>query len=136
MAMQLWYFGCQSVSGETLVVFVMAAFRPPSMIAVSPMARTKVRHYNSEISLVTENYSAGFQRRIGLRAAATSSRRLMRVECGAVFTRLGVASASTAMERIASMNKSHSCFDSDSVGSIIIAPGTMSGKAVVYGWKP
>src|SRR5580704_4908785 len=57
---------------------------------------------------------ADFQRRIGLRAAAASS----------------------AMERIASMNKSHSCFDSDSVGSIIMAPGTISGKAVVYGWKP
>ena len=42
----------------------------------------------------------------------------------------------TAMERIASINKSHSCFDSDSVGSIIIAPGTMSGNAVVYGWNP
>src|ERR1700691_132835 len=76
-------------------------------------------------------YWAGFHRRIGLRAAATSSRRPTRVEWGAVFTRSGVASASAAMERIASMNRSHSCFDSDSVGSIIMAPGTMSGKAVV-----
>src|ERR1700691_2341969 len=80
-------------------------------------------------------YSAGFQRRIGLRAAATSSRRPTRVECGAVFTRSGVASASAAIERIAAMNRSPSCFDSDSVGSIIKAPGTISGKAVVYGWK-
>ena len=34
------------------------------------------------------------------------------------------------MDRIASTNRSHSCFDSDSVGSIIIAPGTISGNAV------
>src|ERR1700752_1904036 len=73
----------------------------------------------------------GFQRRIGFRAAATSSRRPTRVECGAVFTRLGSSSVSAAIERIASMNKSHSSLDSDSVGSIIIAPGTISGNAVV-----
>src|SRR5258708_10498209 len=32
--------------------------------------------------------------------------------------------------------ESHSSFDSDSVGSIINAPGTINGNAVVYGWNP
>src|SRR5437879_1028689 len=73
----------------------------------------------------------GFQRRMGLRAAPTSSRRPTRVECGAVFTRSGSAAASSAIERMASMNRSHSSLDSDSVGSIIMAPGTMRGNAVV-----
>ena len=48
------------------------------------------------------------------------------------FTRLGIGfSASSAIARIASMNRSHSSRDSDSVGSIISAPGTISGNAVV-----
>src|SRR5207245_2614803 len=73
----------------------------------------------------------GFQRRTGLRAAPTSSRRPTRVECGAVFTKSGCVAASSAIERMASIKRSHSSLDSDSVGSIIIAPGTMSGNAVV-----
>src|SRR5215471_388804 len=79
---------------------------------------------------------AGFHRSVGLRAAATSSRRLTRVVCGACLTMSGVSAASLAMFFIASMKRSHSSFDSDSVGSIISAPGTMRGNAVVYGWKP
>ncbi len=73
----------------------------------------------------------GFQRSTGLRAAPTSSSRPTRVECGAVFTSSGSLAASSAMERMASMNRSHSSFDSDSVGSIISAPGTIKGNAVV-----
>src|SRR5262249_29414411 len=79
---------------------------------------------------------AGVQRRIGLRAAPTSSRRRTRVECGAFFVISGVCAASSAIDFIASMKRSHSSFDSDSVGSIMSAPGTISGNAVVYGWKP
>src|SRR5215469_13923732 len=78
-----------------------------------------------------EECALGLQRRMGLRAAVTSSRRLTRVECGAVLTISGFVAASSAIERIASTNRSHSCFDSDSVGSIISAPGTISGNAVV-----
>ena len=48
---------------------------------------------------------AGFQRRMGLRAACTSSSRETRVECGAVFTSSGFSSASLAIERIAAMNR-------------------------------
>src|ERR1700730_15462646 len=84
----------------------------------------------------SDSWREGSQRRIGLRAAPTSSRRRTRVECGAVLTRSGLLAASSAIERMASMKKSHSSFDSDSVGSIINAPGTIRGKAVVYGWKP
>src|SRR4029077_7134 len=73
----------------------------------------------------------GFQRRTGLRAAPTSSKRPTRVECGAVFTKSGCVADSSAIEFIASMKRSHSSLDSDSVGSIIMAPGTMSGNAVV-----
>src|SRR5579871_388036 len=83
-------------------------------------------------SLRERNYLLdGFQRRIGLRAAATSSRRLTRVVYGACFTNSGSSAASFAMFFIASMKRSHSSFDSDSVGSIMRAPGTMSGNAVV-----
>src|SRR5204863_6924916 len=77
--------------------------------------------------------AAGFQRKIGLRAAPTSSRRRTRVVCGAVFTISGFVAASSAMAFMASMKRSHSSLDSDSVGSIIIAPATISGNAVVYG---
>src|SRR6267142_1766304 len=73
----------------------------------------------------------GFQRNTGFLAAPTSSRRPTRVECGAVFTNSGFVAASSAIERMASMKKSHSCRDSDSVGSIIMAPGTINGNAVV-----
>src|SRR6267143_1092447 len=61
---------------------------------------------------------AGFQRSIGLRAAPTSSSRRTRVVCGAVFTISGFVAASSAMDFIASMKRSHSDLDSDSVGSI------------------
>src|ERR1700680_910363 len=73
----------------------------------------------------------GFQRRMGFRAAVTSSRRPTRVECGAVFTKSGCVAASSAIDFIASMKRSDSSLDSDSVGSIILAAGTMSGDAVV-----
>src|SRR5262249_46479686 len=43
-------------------------------------------------------------RNTGLRPAVVSSTRLVRVECGAVFTRFGSDSASRAIEIIASMN--------------------------------
>src|ERR1700675_2693935 len=79
---------------------------------------------------------AGFQRKIGLRAAPTSSRRRTRVVCGAVFTISGFVAASSAIGFLASINRSHSSLDSDSVGSIISAPATISGNAVVYGWNP
>src|SRR5207249_2191698 len=62
------------------------------------------------------------QRSTGLRAAITSSRRVTRVECGAVFTFSGSATHSSAMSRIAAMNRSNSSLLSVSVGSIIIAP--------------
>src|SRR6202043_24897 len=58
----------------------------------------------------------GFQRRMGFRAAVTSSRRPTRVECGAVFTNSGCVAASSAIDFIASMKRSHSSLDSDSVG--------------------
>ena len=47
---------------------------------------------------------AGFQRSTGLRAAAASSRRPMRVECGAFKTSSGSSRASFAIARMASMN--------------------------------
>ena len=43
----------------------------------------------------------------------------------------GDEAASGAMERIASTKASSSCFPALSVGSIIKAPGTISGKEVV-----
>jgi hypothetical protein len=51
-----------------------------------------------------EDFAAGFQRSTGLRAAAASSSRPMRVECGAFRTVSGSSTASRAIERIASIN--------------------------------
>src|SRR3984893_14330162 len=74
---------------------------------------------------------SGFQRSTGLRAAAVSSRREMRVLCGASSTNCGSSSTSSAIDFMASMNRSSSSLGSLSVGSIISAPGTISGNAVV-----
>src|ERR1700680_1629561 len=78
-----------------------------------------------------ENQFPGFQRKIGFRAAAVSSSRETRVECGASSTSCGSSCTSSAIDVIASMNRSISSLDSLSVGSIIIAPGTINGNAVV-----
>src|SRR5260370_22332532 len=79
--------------------------------------------------------AAGFQRKMGLRAAPTSSRRRTRVVCGAVFTNSGFLAASAAMAFIASMKRSHSSLDSDSVVSNNIAPATIRAKPLVHGAK-
>jgi hypothetical protein len=77
------------------------------------------------------DYTAAFHRSTGFLAAAVSSSRETRVECGASSTVCGSSSTSSAIDFMASMNKSISSIDSLSVGSIISAPGTISGNAVV-----
>src|SRR3989338_2362906 len=67
-----------------------------------------------------------FHRRLGWRAAVTSSSRRTGVECGAVRSKSGFCSASCAIWFIASINPSKVCLDSVSVGSIIMASSTMS----------
>src|SRR5262249_41409645 len=67
-------------------------------------------------------------RSTGLRAAAASSKRRRGARCGAVRTFSGSVSASRATAIIASTNASIDSLLSDSVGSIISAPGTTSGK--------
>ena len=66
--------------------------------------------------------------RTGLRAAPTSSTRPTLVRVGEACNRSASVSANSAMERMASMNASRSSRFSDSVGSIMIAPCTTSGK--------
>ena len=78
-----------------------------------------------------EVQTAGFHRKTGFLAAAVSSNRETRVECGASSTVCGSSSTSSAIDFIASMNRSISYFDSLSVGSIMSAPGTINGNAVV-----
>ena len=58
----------------------------------------------------------------------SSSGRLIGVVCGASLTSAGVSSASRAMRRITSMKVSRVALVSVSVGSIISASSTMSGK--------
>src|SRR5579871_2103624 len=72
-----------------------------------------------------------FQRTMGLRAAVTSSTRLVRVRCGAFKTSSGFSSTSLAIEMSASTNRSSSLLPSVSVGSIIMAPRTIRGKLTV-----
>src|SRR5580765_1900591 len=79
---------------------------------------------------ICNSYQAGFHRRTGFLAAVVSSRRDTRVECGASSTVCVSSSTSRAIDFMASTNRSISSFDSLSVGSIIRAPGTISGKAV------
>src|SRR5262249_5045583 len=62
---------------------------------------------------------------IGWRAARTSSGRLMSVLCGAWWSRSG---DSSVMRNSVSANASSVSLLSVSVGSIIIASGTVSGK--------
>src|SRR5579863_70647 len=73
----------------------------------------------------------GFQRRTGLRAADASSRRPIRVVWGALSTVSGSSCASWAIDKSASMKASSSSRLALSVGSIIMAPGTIRGKDVV-----
>ena len=73
----------------------------------------------------------GFHRKTGFLAAAVSSNRETRVECGASSTVCGSSSTSSAIDFMASMNKSSSSFGSLSVGSIMSAPGTIRGNAIV-----
>src|ERR1051326_5897201 len=75
-------------------------------------------------------YPPLFQRSTGFRAARASSRRRTGVVCGALRTSSGRSSLSRAMAIIASQNASSSSFGSLSVGSIINAPETMSGRKV------
>src|SRR5690242_1306814 len=74
---------------------------------------------------------AGFHRSTGRRAAVTSSTRLVRVLCGAWSTSCGSVSTSLAMEIMASIKLSNSSLPSVSVGSIMSAPRTISGKLTV-----
>src|SRR5256885_14855204 len=71
----------------------------------------------------------GFQRSTGLRAAAVSSSRDTRVECGASSTVWGSSSTSSAIDFIASMNRSISSLDSLSVGALMIEPTERESKA-------
>ena len=65
----------------------------------------------------------------------TSSRRFTGALCGAVFSNSGFSRASPAIAIIASTNASNVSLLSVSVGSIIKASATMSGKYTVGGWK-
>src|SRR5262245_24722694 len=72
--------------------------------------------------------AGGRHRSTGRRAARVSSRRPTRVVCGAWRTRSGSVRASVAIARMAAMNSSRVSRDSVSVGSIMSAPFTTSGK--------
>ena len=61
-------------------------------------------------------------------AARTSSSRFTGRWCGASFSSSGSSAASRAIASIASQKASSVSFASVSVGSIISASGTMSGK--------
>src|ERR1700761_1488076 len=89
-------------------------------------------HSFAGVSISTGVEAAGaFQRSTGLRAALVSSRRGVRVGGGGEITSAGFSSTSRAIWRMASTNRSSSSRDSLSVGSIISAPGTISGNDVV-----
>src|SRR5215813_12500651 len=98
-----------------------------SFASFAPVAVKSICHSPADCAWL------GFQRNTGLRAAAVSSNRETRVVCGAVLTSSGSSSASSAIDFIASTNKLNSSRDSLSVGSIINAPCTTSGKETVYG---
>src|SRR5579871_3425129 len=90
------------------------------------------RHDEQELqSAALLSVLRGFHRSTGRRAAVTSSTRLVRVVCGACSTSCGSVSTSFAMDAMASMNWSSSSLPSVSVGSIMSAPCTISGKLTV-----
>src|ERR1700693_2818287 len=90
---------------------------------------SRARCLNSQLS----TFPSGRQRRLRLRAAASSSTRLTGVVGGALSTISGSSSASRAIRRIASMKASSPAFSSVSVGSIIRTPCTIRGKEIVGG---
>src|SRR2546427_408816 len=82
------------------------------------------------------DYAGRRHLRTGFRAAVTSSSRARGALCGAAFTDAGSLSTRSAIRFIAAANASSVSRGSVSVGSIISASGTISGKYTVGGWKP
>jgi hypothetical protein len=115
---------------QSHAVFADALFPERKKARSFPLGERLFRGFDNQESSLN-HYTAGFQRNTGFLAAAVSSSRETRVECGASSTVRGSSCTSSAIDFIASMNKSISSFDSLSVGSIIRAPGTINGKAVV-----
>src|SRR5262249_51173386 len=76
-------------------------------------------------------HARGVHRRIGSLAARTSSGRLMRSVCGALCRKSG---SSARMRSRVSAKASSVSLLSVSVGSIISASGTTSGKYTVGAW--
>src|SRR5262245_20296750 len=74
-----------------------------------------------------------FHRKIGSLAALTSSGRLTGMVCGALCKN---SASSFSITSKASANASNVSLLSVSVGSIMIASGTTSGKYTVGAWKP
>jgi hypothetical protein len=82
------------------------------------------------------NYSCRFQRSLGFLATKTLSSRLVFTLWGACRRRSGFTFASSAIVIMGWMNRSSPSLLSDSVGSIIRATLTTSGKYIVGRWKP
>src|SRR5262252_2704906 len=104
-----------------------------------PSGKTETPHHSGHRATQRKYHvihCVGFQRSTGFLAAAVSSSRETRVVCGASSTVCGSSSTSCAIDFMASTKRSISSLDSLSVGSIIKAPGTINGNAVVYGWNP
>src|SRR5437867_211936 len=90
--------------------------------------RLRRAHHRDGKARCGDGHASTFQRRIGLRAAVTSSRRRSGVLRGASRTAAGSVFTRSAIRSIAAANASSVSLGSVSVGSIIIASGTMSGK--------
>src|SRR3954463_14319639 len=110
-------------------MFVLPKFKTKPGRTIEDGEKRQVAEVQTDSAL--ERLSYPTQRTIGFRAAVTSSTRLVRVVCGAPVSFSGSSSTSFAIEIMASMNKSNSCFDSVSVGSIMSAPCTINGKLTV-----
>src|SRR5689334_1162077 len=82
-------------------------FESPTRVVVAQTFKLSLQYQrvaDDPVATASGSDTAGFQRNTGFLAAAASSKRPMRVECGALSTSSGSSTASFAIDRMASMN--------------------------------
>src|SRR5262249_14445861 len=119
----------EAVAVEVERVFQRLGVTPPTppLAALTPVGAPS-RRTSADRSWLTSGCSSKPYLTIARFAARTSSRRFTGRACGASLSTPGASAASRTIASIASANASRVSFASVSVGSIMSASGTTSGK--------
>src|SRR6266550_5560350 len=125
-------YGVLGCGGELLFTSCATLLRTPLWAAAADdraAARSADRHAEGQEALTGAPFATGGrQRRSSWRAALTSSSRPTGALCGAVLTSSGSFAISSTICSTAATKASRLALDSVSVGSIMSASGTISGK--------